>query len=345
MRCSDCHDPHSARLKADGNAVCTQCHSSAGNTRFPSLKKAEYDQPSHHFHPPGSPGAQCQSCHMIERVYMGVDGRRDHSFRIPRPDLSVKTGAPNACTDCHSDRDAAWASSEIAKRFPHSRRDLNHFSVAFAKAHTDPASQVSALFAIATDKDTADIVRATALDFMRSLTDAEISDRAAPLLHDPSPLVRGAALLLQRRGKPADVVSRTLPLLEDKYRSVRITAALVLSNAPIARLPQRSAEARRRADASWQSSLLSRLDFPETHLQLGGVALTMRNLGAAEGAFREAVRQDPQLVDAWRILVEIKLAQGDLSTAARIVDEALVANPEDPYLKSRAEQFRHSKKP
>ncbi len=82
VRCSDCHDPHAAQLKAEGNAVCTQCHSPAGNPRFPSLRKAVYDDPSHHFHEGGSEGAQCMSCHMIERVYMGIDGRRDHSFRI-----------------------------------------------------------------------------------------------------------------------------------------------------------------------------------------------------------------------------------------------------------------------
>ncbi len=32
---------------------------------------------------------------------MLVDPRRDHSLRVPRPDLSVKLGTPNACTGCH----------------------------------------------------------------------------------------------------------------------------------------------------------------------------------------------------------------------------------------------------
>ena len=108
VRCSDCHDPHQADLKASGNGVCTQCHSPAGNMRFPTLRKSSYDDPAHHFHEPGSAGAQCKSCHMVERVYMGIDGRRDHSFRIPRPDLTNETGAPNACMDCHNDKDAAW---------------------------------------------------------------------------------------------------------------------------------------------------------------------------------------------------------------------------------------------
>ena len=34
---------------------------------------------------------------------MMVDSRRDHSFRVPRPDLSVSFGTPNACTGCHVD--------------------------------------------------------------------------------------------------------------------------------------------------------------------------------------------------------------------------------------------------
>ena len=87
VRCTDCHNAHTTKLKAEGNAVCTQCHSPAGNLRFSTLSKNEYDDPSHHFHKPSTEGAQCKSCHMIERIYMGVDGRRDHSFRIPRPDL------------------------------------------------------------------------------------------------------------------------------------------------------------------------------------------------------------------------------------------------------------------
>lgn len=35
------------------------------------------------------------------------------------------------------------------------------------------------------------------------------------------------------------------------------------------------------------------------------MALTMRNLPAAEGAFREAVRLNPQQIEAWGMLVRI----------------------------------------
>jgi len=34
--CTDCHDPHSARLKHDGNKVCTSCHQHSG-AKYDSL--------------------------------------------------------------------------------------------------------------------------------------------------------------------------------------------------------------------------------------------------------------------------------------------------------------------
>lgn len=95
IRCSDCHDPHSARLKFDDNQLCTSCH------QHPAGK---YDSVNHHHHEMGTPGASCVECHMPATTYMEVDPRRDHSLRVPRPDMSVKYGTPNACTGCHIDK-------------------------------------------------------------------------------------------------------------------------------------------------------------------------------------------------------------------------------------------------
>ncbi|MFM1873316.1 MAG: hypothetical protein RL398_2738, partial [Planctomycetota bacterium] len=101
VTCSDCHEPHSGKLRAPGNAVCTQCHD------------PRYERPEHHRHQPESAAAQCIACHMPTVTYMGVDPRHDHSFQIPRPDLTASTGAPNACNNCHQDRDPAWATAAI----------------------------------------------------------------------------------------------------------------------------------------------------------------------------------------------------------------------------------------
>ena len=102
VTCSDCHDPHSLELLATGDALCARCHA-------PERFAVE----THHHHPVDSAGARCVECHMPERTYMVIDRRRDHSLRLPRPDLEAVTGAPDACTACHRDRDAAWAARAI----------------------------------------------------------------------------------------------------------------------------------------------------------------------------------------------------------------------------------------
>ena len=103
VTCSDCHEPHSLALRAEGDAMCATCHDAS-----------RYAVTDHHHHAPEIEAARCVSCHMPATTYMVVDPRRDHSFRVPRPDLSQPLGTPNACNGCHEDRDAAWAAAKVA---------------------------------------------------------------------------------------------------------------------------------------------------------------------------------------------------------------------------------------
>jgi predicted CXXCH cytochrome family protein len=338
VRCSDCHDPHSLELRAEGNAVCAQCHSPAGNPRFPTLRKALYDDPSHTFHAAGTPGAECKSCHMPERTYMGIDRRRDHGFRVPRPDVSVETGGPNACTDCHKDRDAAWAAAEIASRFPESTHRGASFAETIAAARWDPAARADELVALAGQAGTAGIVRATALDMLVPLGDPAIADRVAPLLGDPDPLVRAAAAGLQRAVAPEARLARLAPVLGDPLKAVREAAAKAMPGADPAAGSAEARAALARATAEWQASVALRQDFPETHMQMAGVALGARNLQAAEAAFRAAVGMDPQLVDGWAMIARIRAAQGDAAGAREALAEGLAANPGQPDLAAMRQQ-------
>ena len=121
VTCSNCHDPHSLKLRAADNALCAQCH-----------MPEKFDVASHHHHATRSAGAQCVNCHMPTRTYMVVDARRDHSFRVPRPDLSKAIDTPNACTQCHTDRAADWAAQKVAEWFPQGRQTTSHYGVALA---------------------------------------------------------------------------------------------------------------------------------------------------------------------------------------------------------------------
>lgn len=334
VTCSNCHDAHTAELKADGNGVCTQCHSPAGNPSFPTLANKIYDDPSHHFHEVGTEGAQCKSCHMIERVYMGVDGRRDHSFRIPRPDLSVETDSPNSCTDCHADRSSAWAAAAVEEWYPDSVNRSLHYGQTLAAGRRNPVTAKGSLADLAENRDEPGIVRATALWLLEQAQDPQIATRLEPLLDDPDPVVRAAASGVHASAAPQLRAQRLERALVDPVRTVRIEAAKTLITVPPNSLPPSAVDKLRAAAREWQQGLVNRADFPETHLILGGTALTMRNIPGAQRAFREVVRMDPQREDAWVMLARIADAVEGPQAAMQVVEEALQFIPGSDTLNS-----------
>lgn len=268
---------------------------------------------------------------MPEQIYMGIDARADHSFRIPRPDLNALTGAPDACTSCHEEMTPVEAAQEMAKRWPDAAK-RRHFGPLFAAAQEQPEAARPGLLRLAEDEGEADIVRATALWLAEQIPDPESADAAARLLNDESPLLRAGAARMQR-GAPAELrARRLLPLLEDERLFVRITAAQEMLAVPPEAIPQGAGAEIGAAMDEWRGVLMNRLDFPETHLQLGGMALTMRNLPAARAAFERVTEMDPQRVDAWIMQIRIALNSQRPDMAAIILREALRRNPDDPQL-------------
>lgn len=333
VRCSDCHNSHSGELKAAGNVTCTQCHSPAGNERFPTLRKGVFDGPEHHFHKADSSGAKCANCHMPERLYMVIDGRRDHSFRIPRPDLSMKIGTPNACTDCHDDKKATWAAGYLEKWYPKSLNRNAHFGeIIDAGRKVINQQTAEGLMVLANDTANPVNVRATALDLLRPHNSPAIAQRMTKHLEDPSPVVRSAAVVLQRSA-PMQVRLRFLvPMLNDPVLSVRISVARAMLGIRGVRFPPKIAQEMQTVMTEYRQSLLAKADFPESQLAIAGTALVLRNLQAAIRAFSEAVRMDPQLVQAWLTQARILVALKDVSAAEKVLETAITHNPTDGNL-------------
>ena len=209
VSCRDCHDVHTLKLKKQGNDLCMQCHT------------PNYNEPSHHFHGVGSNGAQCINCHMPGKTYMGNDFRRDHSFRVPRPDQTVAYGVPNSCTGCHDDKSAQWAADVIVEKFGTERAD--HFSDYLLKgAHGD----LSAYEYLMANGNYPDIARATAVNRYASypLNTQQIQNLIG-YLNDSSSTVRNEVVRGMEVLNNSEMSPNIAAMLQDSVRLVRISTA------------------------------------------------------------------------------------------------------------------------
>jgi tetratricopeptide (TPR) repeat protein len=328
VKCSNCHDTHSYRLISNGNVLCTQCHNAQGNELFPSLIKKQYDSADHHFHESGSEGAECKQCHMPERHYMIVDGRRDHSFRIPRPDLSKKMDVPNVCNSCHKDKTPAWATAEIIKRFPDGASTKSHFAEVFNSADNGMNEQTgNRLLDLAKDKNLPAIVRASALTRLAPVSKRLDFKQIETLLADENAWVRHAVVNLFVYSSKENKMEKLLPMVNDPVRSVRLEAVKGFLETDIQKLTFSDSVAVKKAMKEYQESLFAKADVPEIQMVIGGVALSRRNIPAAIHAFSQALELDPQLIQAWVMLARIKAAVGQKSAAKQILSKAVKANP------------------
>lgn len=209
VTCTDCHDAHTLERKFEGNMLCAQCH-----------VRETYDTEKHHFHKTGTEGAQCINCHMTGKYYMGNDFRRDHSFRIPRPDLSVKYGTPNACTGCHKDKDDVWAEQAFIKQY--GQPDYNHFSDLLAPGLAEAPHGIEALRTLAKDTTYPEIARASAIKKLGSSPNALDINNLTAFLNDSSPLVRASTIDALNDISNPDYLRAIYPLLGDPKRAVRI---------------------------------------------------------------------------------------------------------------------------
>jgi Flp pilus assembly protein TadD len=320
VTCSDCHDPHSLALLAAGDALCARCHA-------PERFAAE----SHHHHPVDSAGARCVECHMPERTYMVIDQRRDHSLRLPRPDLAAVTGAPDACTGCHRDRDAAWAARAIASWTGARERPPHWGEIVAAAWRGEPG--VDARLAEAATRDLfPPIVRATALSLLR---DASAPASRAALEHgaaDENGLVRLGALRALENASPDLQLALVPPLLRDPTLALRIDAARLLAAAQAPALPAGDLAARDAALAEYRASQAVDADRPEAHLNLGNLALARDDAATAEREYREAMRVDPTFAPAAVNLADVLRVTGRDAEAATVLRDAIARHPEDATL-------------
>lgn len=318
VTCSDCHEPHGQKLRAQDNALCAQCHA-----------PQHYDAPAHHFHPVGSPGAQCVSCHMPQTTYMVVDPRRDHSLRIPRPDLSARLGTPNACNACHSEQSAEWAAQAIREHHPKPVEGFQRFAEIWAAAEGSAPGASAGLAGLLTDPAQPALVRASSAARLRQPGRAEDWQALRQALDDPSPLVRRAALGSLEGLPPGPRGEWLAPLLSDPLQSVRSEAARLLADVP---LPQSLQAAFARAMGEYEALLQLNADRAEGRSELARLRRRQGHEAEAVEQLQAALRLDPLYLPAYLEFAELQRSAGREAQAEALLREGLALRPQAALL-------------
>lgn len=279
VTCTNCHDAHTLKLKFDGNKLCAQCH-----------VPEKYDTAEHHFHQPNTDGSKCINCHMPGRFYMGNDFRRDHSFRIPRPDLSVKYGTPNACAGCHKDKDDVWAAKNFKTLF--GEVDSIHYSEKLAPGITMQPNGHVGLIELMHDTHQPEIVRASATKVLSNYNAQNFVQEYITLLNDNSALVRGASVDVLSSVNSKDYTAYFLPLLEDPKRSIRIKAFFGLGGVTEAEIPEVYKESYTKVKEEFFLHLNTNADFVGIRMKRGDYYLKQGNTAKAIESFESALAID-----------------------------------------------------
>jgi len=320
VTCTDCHNPHTLKMPS-GNAVCATCHLAD-----------KFDTPSHHFHKAGADGSRCVDCHAPTKNYMVVHARHDHSFRIPRPDLTLKIGVPNACNRCHSDRTVEWATDAAAKWRRTSRASEPHFVESLAAGNQGLPGADRSLAALVEDTTKPAIVRASAAALLGEVLGPASVPTLARALQDREPMIRAAAIDSLRAVDPTDRAGLLAPLLTDPVRMVRIDAASALAAAPQTSLTAEQHAALRRGLDEFRQAQLVDADRAEARLNLGALAVDLGHFDAAEHEYQTAIKLSPRFPPTYVNFADLyRLRQRD-DLAERTLREGLGLSPTDGNL-------------
>ncbi len=319
VTCSDCHEPHSLKLRAPGSEVCLQCHSAE-----------KFATTGHHLHPPETAGADCIECHMPATTYMQVDRRHDHSFSIPRPDLSTVFATPNACTNCHDDKSAQWAVEVLGEQGK--LKESGHWREKFAAIMGAKVGARALVPELLADKTVPAIVRASVIVQASMYGDASLTEGIVRQAADENPLMRwGVARSLQ--GMPVPIIVRyAVPLLNDRVRAIRIAAANALAPVAPELLPASVQSVFQSVLKESVEAELVNNERAEAHTNIGNLHRQLGYFAQSERAYQTALDLNELFVPAYVNLADLYREQKDESVSEALLREAIDVLPEQPAL-------------
>ena len=318
VTCSDCHEPHSLQLRVPGDGVCLQCHAAG-----------KYASAKHHFHRQESTGARCAECHMPPKTYMVVDPRHDHSMRIPRPDLSVSLGTPNACNNCHKDKTSEWAAGQVRDWYGRDAKGYQRYAAALEAARQGRPAAGTALAKLARDSATPAIARATATAGLGPYLSPANIDVITKGLDVEDPLLRVAALDALE-SVPLEIRTQlALPALNDPVRSVRIEAARILAAVPAGDLTAGQQSQLEQGIEEYLQAQQAMAERPEAQVNTGNLYAARDMSAKAVSAYQTATELDPAYAPAYVNQADLYRNQGDEVRAEAVLRKAIAVIPDN----------------
>lgn len=316
VSCSNCHEPHTSELRIEGNGLCLQCH-----------EAQTFQSEDHFFHELGSAGAQCVNCHMPETTYMGVDARRDHSFRIPDPLASVELGVPNACSSCHSEQGEQWLVDFLSSRNGNSDMQYSHAAI-IAAARQGDTSVAPDLLGLARDEANSAMLRSIALIESARFPSLRNLSVALAALGSSDALVRTNAVSALSFQDVSSSFQYLQSLLEDPIKSVRMAVARQLSSLPLSQVPLRFQAAFNNLLDEYEESLMFNSDMPEYMSDLGAFYAARGDLNSAQEALLQARKLSTAYLPALINLSDVYRAQNRDDLGEVVLNDALSLYPD-----------------
>ncbi len=291
-----------------GKLNCVSCHTSSGRYRFKAEEKANdaclpchenkvKDAPAHTHHKEGGAGNKCISCHMPMTSFARMN-RTDHSMLPPTPAATIAYQSPNACNQCHTDKDAAWADKVVREWRPRDYQAplLQRASLVDAGRKRDWSKLPEMLTYIKMNKDRDDVFATSLIRMIPASGDPRVVPVLLEAVKDPSPLVRAAAAEALQNVPTKDAVQALVEAAGDDYRLVRVRAASSLSgrqDLPLDEAQKKTVEAARE---EFLASLLSRPDQWGSYYNLGNYYLNRGDFKQATASYDTALKLEPRAV-------------------------------------------------
>ena len=314
--CHDCHEPHSMKVYAQGNVLCYRCH-----------LREKFGVKSHHFHNPDSTGALCVECHMPERTYMVVDPRRDHSIRIPRPDLSEELETPNACNQCHKNKSNKWSVYYIKKWYGEDLIQKPHYGEVLNAGNKGLPDANILLAKLISDTSQANIVRASALRVLDRFPSSLSAQVLKNEINHRDPLIRLAALGCLDIIEPIERLAMAKHLLQDPIRAVRNEAVLSLSSVSPRAFSPSLGKIFEEALSEYIECHMVNAEHYITHINLGNLYLNLKQYDQAEESYKTAIRLEPNFIYSYINLADFYRVRDREDEGERILRKALEIDP------------------